>query len=223
MTAVEFVGHAARTYSRSHMSEQTPFIIQVLLILLAPILFAAGIYMLLGRLIHASGHPNLSPVRANWITKIFLLGDILCFLVQVMGAAKLVKPKTPEDIKNGENIILGGLVLQILIFGFFLVVSVVFHKRLRQQSLSSIKGLLEQNLWSLYVCSVLVMVRNIFRLIEYKSGQDGYLMRHEWPVFAFDVALMAIVMSISLSWYCGSLEPPEATVYSTHEAIPLRT
>lgn len=49
----------------------------------------ASIYMVLGRLIlllHAQEH---SPVRPSWLTKIFVGGDIISFLVQVMGSGML--------------------------------------------------------------------------------------------------------------------------------------
>ncbi|KAK7186558.1 RTA1 like protein [Paraphaeosphaeria sporulosa] len=211
----EVIGHASRAYSRHHLSEIVPFSIQIILILLAPILFAAGIYMFLGRLIRSSGCPNLSPIRTTWITKIFLCGDIFCFLVQLAGASRLIKPKTQKDVKLGENIILGGLVLQIIIFLFFVVIAAIFHRRYRRdKQASESNGLLQQQLYTLYVCSGLVLVRSIFRLLEYKTGQNGYLMSHEWPAYTFDVALMAAVMAITLNWYRGSLEPDNGGAYS---------
>jgi hypothetical protein len=177
--------------------------------------------MFLGRLIRASGYPHLSPIRTTWITKIFLLGDIFCFFVQLVGAAKLVKPKTPEDVDSGQNIILAGLGLQIVIFGLFIVVGVMFHLRLRKRGKASMNSLMEQQLFSMYICSMLVLVRSVFRLAEYKSGENGYLMKHEWPVYTFDVFLMVLVMTISLNWYRGSLEPMSHTEIGLDESILL--
>lgn len=177
--------------------------------------------MFLGRIIVATGSPNLSLIRPSWITKIFVLGDILCFLVQLVGASKLIKPKTPQAAKDGENIILGGLVLQIIIFGFFVAVGIIFHRRYRIKNKGSKTNLLEQQLYTLYVCSVLILVRSIYRLAEYKGGQDGYLMAHEWPAYVFDVALMAFVMGIALNWYRGSLDPMENMI-NPQESFQLR-
>lgn len=182
---------------------------QMLLILLAPIWFAAAIYMMLGRVLTASGYSDLSVIQPAWITRIFVAGDILCFLVQVAGASRLVpRDATPKDLKTGENIILAGLALQILIFVFFLVVAVVFHIRYRRQFFRVNEKILERYLWSLYITSLLVSVRNVFRLIEYRMGIDGYLFRNEWPVYVFDVSLMAAIMVIAISWYQGSLKKP---------------
>ncbi|KAF2727565.1 RTA1 like protein [Polyplosphaeria fusca] len=213
----EIIGHISRAISHFHLSSIPAFSVQSILILLAPILFAAGIYMFLGRLIRASGYSDLSPVRTTWITKIFLFGDIFCFFVQAVGAGKLIKPKNPHDVESGQNIILGGLVLQIIIFAFFVIVTVIFHRRFRNEKVGTSKdGMVEQQLWSLYICSLLISVRSIFRLAEYKGGQDGYLMKHEWPVYTFDVALMAAVMAISMNWYRGRLDEMDG-----HTDIPL--
>jgi hypothetical protein len=61
------------------------FALQALLILLAPPLYAASIYMVLGRLIRFLGAEHLSMIRVNWMTKIFVTGDVIAFLAQAAG------------------------------------------------------------------------------------------------------------------------------------------
>ena len=58
---------------------------QALLILLAPPLLAASIYMVLGRLIRMLQAEKYSLVRIKWLTKVFVLGDVLSFLAQSAG------------------------------------------------------------------------------------------------------------------------------------------
>ena len=209
---VEIIGLAARASSKSNLSAKDPFIIQTLFILLAPILFAASIYMFLGRLIRATGHVELSFIRINWLSKIFICGDILCFLVQAIGGGILVGATSAESVSLGQNIILAGLGLQILVFSIFVSCAAVFHSRV------VLKGLLRTILPSLclipmlmllYLCSALVMVRNIYRLIEYRQGQDGYLQSHEWPVYGLDLVFMAMIMAVSLWWYGVNLNNSE--------------
>ena len=67
--------------SHNDTEGKTPYIIQSTLILLAPILFAASIYMILGRLIRRTDSAEYSLIRVNWLTKIFVGGDILCLYV----------------------------------------------------------------------------------------------------------------------------------------------
>jgi hypothetical protein len=43
-------------------------------------------------------------------------------------------------------------------------------------------------------------------MIEYIMGQDGYLLRTEWPTYAFDGALMLLVMIGFFLWYPSQLQ-----------------
>ncbi|EXJ68391.1 uncharacterized protein A1O5_08183 [Cladophialophora psammophila CBS 110553] len=205
----EVIGFLARAVSRYHLDEKGPYIVQTLLIFLAPILLAASVYMFLGRLIIAAGGQAYSFIRVNWLTKIFVAGDIICFLVQAGGASILVNATSKSAIDNAQNIILFGLALQILFFFLFLSVAVVWQVRVRSQPLWRIcteSGLpLARMLWSLYLVGFLITVRSIYRLAEYKGGQDGYLITHEWPAYMLDAFLMAIVMAVTLVWYSVEL------------------
>lgn len=61
-------------------------------------------------------------------------------------------------------------------------------------------------LYMLYYTSVLIMIRSIFRPVEYIMGNDGYLLRHEWTMYVFDVVLMIGVMVVFYVWYPSSLK-----------------
>ncbi|KAM0227885.1 hypothetical protein ACHAPO_011174 [Fusarium lateritium] len=205
----EVVGLAARAYSRDDLNGIGPYVIQILLILLAPILFAASIYMFLGRLIHASGYPSLSLIPVRWLSKIFVTGDIICFLVQGVGAGKLVDSNSIEDAKAGKNIVLAGLGLQVAIFLVFVLCAGVFHYRMASKGLFKTANpelRLGPMMTTLYICSLLVMFRNIYRLIEYEQGEDGYLQSHEWPTYVLDVMFMATIMVLTLGWYNADLK-----------------
>jgi RTA1 like protein len=62
-----------------------PYIIQAILILIAPALLAATVYMVLGYVILAVDGENHSMIREKFLTKIFVLGDIFSFMVQSTG------------------------------------------------------------------------------------------------------------------------------------------
>jgi hypothetical protein len=72
-----------------HQQSLNIYIVQVLLLLVAPALFAASIYMVLGRLITFTGAEAMSPIRVRWLTKIFVCGDVFSFLVQSGGNYRL--------------------------------------------------------------------------------------------------------------------------------------
>lgn len=100
-------------------------------------------------------------------------------------------------VRSGEKIITGGLFLQLLSFGLFVVVAFVFHYRMfhtptKRGADPSIPWQKHQT--ALYMSSGLIMVRSIVRVVEYIQGNSGYLLAHEWTLYVFDACLMWVTM-----------------------------
>ncbi|KAF2136473.1 uncharacterized protein K452DRAFT_279964 [Aplosporella prunicola CBS 121167] len=200
---LEFIGFAARAASgREKYGEWTlgPYIIQTLFILLAPAFLAASIYMILGRVILLTDGESHSLVKRRWLTKAFVTGDVLSFLLQGTGGGLMSSGSSNADAVNmAQNIVIGGLVVQLVFFGFFIIVSALFHRRMslvptaRSQH-PDIKW--QQYLSSLYFISTLIMVRSIMRVIEYGQGFSGYIMTHEAFIYIFD----ALPMFVAVAW-----------------------
>lgn len=53
--------------------------------MVAPSLLAATIYMTLGRIMIVTDGEKYSLIRRSWLTKIFVVGDIISFLTQAGG------------------------------------------------------------------------------------------------------------------------------------------
>ncbi|RYN53637.1 hypothetical protein AA0117_g13337 [Alternaria alternata] len=168
---VEAIGYGARAVGRVKPTSTPAYIVQYLSILLAPIFFAASVYMFLGRIMRTTGHPSYSLVPNRWLTAIFVGGDNLCFVVQAAGGGILASSdsKTSSDI--GKAVILTGLCLQMVIFGFFVVLAAVWRVRMNAGS-SKREGSFEWNKYisMLYIVSATITVRNLFRVIEYAMG-----------------------------------------------------
>lgn len=74
-------------------------LIQYILILVAPALLAASIYMEFGRIILVTNGENYTIIRRTWLTKIFVCGDIISFVVQFGGMLQdLLAPKCFSNI-----------------------------------------------------------------------------------------------------------------------------
>lgn len=175
-----------------------PFVVQNMFILVAPAIFAASVYMTLGRIVTSIAAEKHSPLRPSRLTATFLLGDILSFLIQG-GSAGMMVVQNADLAKWGERLVIIGLAVQIVVFAIFCVVSIIFHRRVRhaptQQSFdNSIPW--EATLYMLYAVSFLIMVRSIFRVIEYAQGHTGYSLSHEWTLYVFDSLLMFAVTAI---------------------------
>ncbi|RSM10751.1 hypothetical protein CEP52_003396 [Fusarium oligoseptatum] len=201
------IGYAGRIWGHYDKESLGGFVMQAVLILVAPALYAASIYMILGRLIRTLDAQHLFFIPVNWVTKIFVAGDVLSFTLQASGGA-LASGKTIDLYRLGEKVIVAGLFVQIGIFGLFVISTALFHSKIRKNptpvaSHGDIPG--KRHLGALYITSALILVRSIFRVIEYLQGNDGYLISHEVFLYVFDALLMAAVMVIFLVSYVDDL------------------
>ncbi|KAL4905502.1 hypothetical protein BDW74DRAFT_185053 [Aspergillus multicolor] len=204
----QIIGYIVRIPAHDDPESVTIFAIQAILVLLAPPLYAASIYMVLGRLVTVLDAEKLSLVPVKWMTKIFVAGDVAAFLMQAAGAG-IMSAGSVDNYKTGENVTIGGLGVQLAFFGFFMVTCAVFHRRMRKSSAcveEKSKGILRGQNWqtvlvALYISSAFILVRSIFRLVEYVQGNDGYLISHEVFMYVFDSALMFLVMVVMNAWH----------------------
>jgi hypothetical protein len=206
-SSVQIIGYSTRLYCHYNTDQIAPYAIQSSFILLAPIFYAASIYMMLGRLIRSVHGERFSIIRPTRMTKIFVSGDILSLTVQANAAGLTVKDKTRE---LGQHIITAGLFIQLILFGFFVAAALVFHMRMRRHVAKEPElGLnvpWRQGLKMLYACSALIIARSVFRVIEYMMGLDAYLLSHEWPTYIFDAMLMWAVQAIFCIWFPDKLQ-----------------
>lgn len=105
----------------------------------------------------------------------------------------LAGAKTQDKVDMGEHMIIGGLFIQIIFFGFFMVVSVTFHYRMLATPMHHILSPAVQ--WNfymkiMYTVSVLILIRSAYRVAEYVQGSSGYLQSREAFIYVFDAALM---------------------------------
>ncbi|KAI3536414.1 RTA1 [Colletotrichum filicis] len=202
------IGYCGRIWSHFDTMAIGGFVMQAILILVAPALYAASIYMILGRLIRTLRADNLSLLPVPWVTKIFVTGDVVSFTMQA-GGGGIQAAGTLELYDIGEKIIIVGLLVQIVVFGFFIITTILFHHRISRKPTSvAIEGIVpwRRYLWVLYSTSLIILVRSVFRVIEYLQGNRGYLISHEIFLYIFDTVLMVAVMAIFLVWYVEDLE-----------------
>ncbi|KAJ5201504.1 RTA-like protein [Penicillium cinerascens] len=144
------------------------------LLLVAPALFAASIYMELRRVI-----------------------------ILVKGAAIMVTRTSASGggnfAKSGQNVIIGGLVVRIVFFGFSLISALDFQRRLTSHPTAeggAAHTPKRKTLHALHTSSILVLVRSVVRVVEYIEGTDGFLMSNEVFIYVFDGLLVFVLMVI---------------------------
>jgi hypothetical protein len=109
----------------------------------------------------------------------------------------------------GTNIIIAGLIVQVVVFGLFVIAAAIFHTRIRSQPTASCHGTpWEKHMFSLYLVSILIFVRSIVRVVEYAQGNDGFIMGHEYFLYIFDALVMWCAMVV-MNW----IHPSEVAAY----------
>ncbi|KAH7378030.1 RTA1 protein [Cadophora sp. MPI-SDFR-AT-0126] len=195
----QWIGYVGRAISHTQTPNWTlvPYLIQTLLLLVAPALFAASIYMELSRIIILVDGESRALIKKKWLTKIFVIGDVLSFFIQG-GGGGIQSSGSSSSLTTGKYIIVGGLFVQILFFGCFIAVSIHFYLAMKKGPTSRAQSDTpwRKHLMALFIGSALIMVRSLFRVIEYLQGFSGYLLSHEVYLYVFDAVLMFAVMML---------------------------
>jgi RTA1 like protein len=203
---VEVIGYIGRVFAVNQTDALGPFVIQATFILLPPAFFAASIYMILARIIRAVDGDHLSFINPRILTRIFVFGDLASIGVQGTTAGF----SEHENLKTIATVlVLIGLAIQLISFALFGACAIIFHKRIRRNPTARshrVGSKWLRGLYMLYAVSVLIIIRSVFRVVEYAFGTDGYPMAHEWTLFVFDSAPMTLVTVIFFSLYPSNLE-----------------
>lgn len=203
----EVIGYSARVAAYNNTSDLIIYVIQISFPVIAPAFFAASIYMTLSRIIRCVKGEHLSVIRIKWLSRAFVTGDLLSLGIQG-GASGLTS--SDELAKMGENIVIAGLFIQLVLLGLFFTVAIIFQKRLTKQPTTescTTDAPWRQTLYMIYTVSALIFARSVFRVVEYVQGHEGYALTHEWTLYAFDAVPMFAVAVMFWYWYPGFIRP----------------
>ncbi|KAI4859576.1 RTA1-domain-containing protein [Hypoxylon rubiginosum] len=139
---MEVLGYADRIKSAGDPTNLNLYAVQFCVIILAPVLMAAAIYVVFGRIVvHVvpaqQRTMRLLWVPPRWITPIFVACDVVALVVQLIGAVMVSSTQATDKnaakkLNTGKNMALAGLAIQIAAFGLFTIVAARFHFTSRQ-------------------------------------------------------------------------------------------
>lgn len=209
------VGYALRCYSTQQHQNIPIFATTQSLIVVAPVILAAGNYIVLGRLMRAVLPATrrrvfgwFTPKKLTWV---YICADICTLNIQSSGVslASSVGWVGPTS-ETGIKILLGGLALQVFTFSTYLALLVRFHMLARSLAIETAPRGWFNVLKAVYISSVLIMLRCIYRMVEFTEGQGGYALTHEWLFWVFEGLFMIVALSIYSLWHPGKYLPAEA-------------
>ncbi|KAI0122202.1 RTA1 like protein [Daldinia grandis] len=172
-------------------------------------------------------------IPPRWVTPIFVTFDVISLLVQLVGAVSVSTTEVTDDdaedtINMGKNIALVGLAIQIAAFGLFTVIAARFHftsQRFEASLLSRlevtdggksvlVKGLsrkINPNwrhlLYAVHVSCILILIRSIFRVVEFAEGLNGTISQHEYFMYVLDTLPVLLVVCSFCFFFPGSYLP----------------
>ncbi|RAR03599.1 putative RTA1 domain protein [Stemphylium lycopersici] len=203
----EAFGYYGRAWSSTNIRNGSPYLLQLMLILASAPLLSATIYMTLGRLIRSLDATHHAVLNPRWTTKLYVVIDIGSFVCQIMGSAMQTQGGA-DGAATGTTVVVGGLGTQLAAFVLFVLMAVVFHRRLEAEpTTTSLRTHVKwrKYMWALYAVSALVMIRSLFRFIEILEGPEGKAYGTEAYLYIFDAALMFAVVVIMAVLHPGLL------------------
>ncbi|KAI4125649.1 MAG: hypothetical protein LQ338_004141 [Usnochroma carphineum] len=227
---VFIAGFAMREVSTFHPKDLNVFIASTVLILVAPPVYALLNYIVLGRTLYYV--PQLSPIHPGRVITTFLGLDVIVGILTANGGARVANADaTPEDIKAGRALLRASILLQVISFFLFVLLEYVFHRRCRKAGILDPKPTVEATrnankvrrvLILMYISSVIISSRHIFRAVDVWQGYTGYLETHEWPLYVFDGAFMfanALMLNI---WHPMKYLPNDNKIYLSKDGTTER-
>ncbi|BGP14631.1 hypothetical protein JCM10213_002201 [Rhodosporidiobolus nylandii] len=207
------VGFVLRLAYRNSPYSLGLYAIQLLFLLLSPCAFLATDYVLLKHLAQAMGPEVVKSclfLPISLVVKLFVWSDVVTFLMQAAGGGLSATDGKGAEI--GPKIALIGLVIQLVSFALFTLLLIVFALRVRSRfphldSSSPGFSFAAFNPFStrlvvdwrilfyvMLLTCVGIMVRCVFRAIEYAQGYSGYLVTHEVYFYLLDALPLFLSM-----------------------------
>ncbi|KAL2822151.1 RTA1 like protein-domain-containing protein [Aspergillus cavernicola] len=229
--AMEAVGYIARTVSTQDVTARTVYVLQFSLLILAPVLMAGALYVLFGRIIFLVVPKDQRTFRICWVpprfvTPIFVGFDVIALFLQLIGAVMITSGNgtSQDDIDSfnrGRDLALIGVIVQIVAFGIFTIAAVRFNFTSKKFLKAAPQPLYPQDqddfalqvqdkprktewqslLRVVNLSTVMILIRSIYRMVEFTEGHGGYINNHEWPFYIFDAVPIFPCVALFVYWH----------------------
>ncbi|KAF9324834.1 hypothetical protein BG006_000198 [Podila minutissima] len=148
------------------------------------------------------------------VGRIFIISDISTFMVQVVAGSMQGQAgdDNPELANIGDKLFLAAVSVQGLSYCLFTLLLTVALMRLVVDRRSNKSHALEGGMLGLgkqttfiavgfYISSLFIILRSVYRVVEYTQGHQGYLISHEVYLFILDAAPLVLAIGIwSFIW-----------------------
>ncbi|PVH71669.1 RTA1-domain-containing protein [Cadophora sp. DSE1049] len=185
-TVLETVGYVVRILLHYSIFDKDYFILYLIFLTIAPAFISAGIYICLSRIVMLYA-PQLSRFKPRTYTIIFCTSDLISLILQAAGGAIASIATTQDDVDTGTDIMIAGLIFQVVSLVTFVLLCCDFALRLHKNRnawntqnasvYSSWK--FKAFLYALAISTLCIIIRSTFRAIELFDGFTGKLANDE--------------------------------------------
>ncbi|KAH9057688.1 RTA1-domain-containing protein [Lactarius vividus] len=200
---LELTGWSGRLWSSQNPFLDKPYIMQAVTLIIAPTPLVAANFILLGRIIRRLG-PQYSRLTPRRYTIVFVSCDIISLVVQAIGGSVASGTQTSTSQVNlGSNIALGGTVFQLVAIIVYCSCAAEFltryaYDRPIRSTGEATRGVmgrpLKRMLYAMSVMTAFIVVRTIYRVIEFVDGWNGKVNTTQWYFVVFDGIMIALAM-----------------------------
>ena len=174
------------------------------LLIIPPSFLALVNYITLGKVVNLvkMRYPDRRlPVKPKLVIWGFFAMEITALACQGAGAGLSVSTKGVSNINSGRILLLIGLVALVVLILCYLTTAIYVNlsPRYAIKSSPSMRKLFPV----LYTCTSLLLIRNIFRLIEFGQGFEGAIASQEKFFYGFDALMIIIILAINTIFHFG--------------------
>lgn len=209
-----------------------------------PILELANFHVL-GRILYFV--PYCAPMHPGRVLTTFGLLSLLVEVLNGIGASFLTNPKLPERLgRLGDAILKAGLALQIVVIALFFLCTGAFHVRCARAGVlpgggggggggssgsqnGGRKRRVATPLLVMYASTALVLVRTIYRSVEYfgfdrlaeaaAADEMSPFLRYEWFFYVFDASVMLVNSCLWTGFHPRKYLPVNNRIYLEHDGV----
>ncbi|KAI1371893.1 RTA1 like protein-domain-containing protein [Hypoxylon crocopeplum] len=196
------VGFVIREVGAFDYSNLPLYIASICLVYAAPPLYELANYYVLGRILYFV--PYYSPIHPGRVLTTFAAISSVIEALNGVGASYIANQSLRQELQQtGYSLLKAALVMQFVVITLLVTLATTFHVRCRRNGIDHVK--VNQALLTLYISSAIIMVRCIYRAIEFfdyagvNSSSPGFdrstispIIRYEWFFYVFEATLMLL-------------------------------
>ncbi|KAK3303032.1 RTA1 like protein [Chaetomium strumarium] len=226
-TILECVGYVGRTLLATNPWNDGAFRMQIVAIILGPTLVCIGLYLTLKHAVNALNR-SLSRVKPRVYPLFFVPADVSCLVIQAIGGG--IAASAGGDnyalLQHGNRTIMAGIVLQVVVLGFFGAMAADYLVRVGRYFRGSGGGnnnvapehqagaalwadkKFRAFLWAMALAYVALLIRCIYRIAEMAGGWGNHIMQDE-PSFVVLESFMVLIACLLLAVFAPGIFFPQ--------------